>query len=380
MTIQERNEYLNEQSWFMRERQPIFDMEALKPGSVYNNYGQILQVTGISTEERKNKSMYYRDKLDYFLCTRKQKDGHLKITKVKGELVENPFSWEQKSPNMSNGYLLEMMIIYILDNHLNDNWSQYDWCNALGMITGNKKDYDLEDFEYPKEYFHTAYEAMKDGAQTRFRDIVKSLQSRGVIEKRVKIICRDHPNDEWRPFTSKEEKIYKHCLSVVFHTGEEVDMYSVKMYRNVFPKFISELRKYKEFKNLYFKFVYDLEYLYPNEHTYMREFEFYMYQKRLQQNLLKSYIKLAQLRKDDLINNYTTTYMKKVNRPTLEGLDKTEEELMDVSRDFIYKYFSKKHSRYGTHVRSVVNYIQKHGKLTPILGDGFTPHVSYETA
>lgn len=380
MTLQERNEYLNEQFWFMKERQHLFDLSNLKEGRKYSKYSDILQLVGIDKEGRKSHYAVHKANLSHFVNVKKQKDGQVKVTKARGEYVENPFSWELKSPFMSTGYMLEMMIIYILDNHINDNWSQYDWCNKLGLICGNKKDYDLSDFKYPVEYFHTAYEAIKDCAQGRFRNAIVSLQERGVIKKHVKIICRNHPKAEWRPFTPREEEIYKHCLGVVCHTNADVDIYSTHMYTNVFPKFKHEIKKYPEFQNLYFKFVYDLEYLYPQEHSYLREYEFYMYQKRIQNNLTDKYIKVAQRRKDDLINNYTVKYMNKVRKPLLDGLNMTEEELSDVSTNFIHEYYEKKHVRYKTDVRKVIIFLQKHGKISPLFGRGFRPPVMYQTA
>ena len=74
MTIQERNDYLSEQFWFMKEKQHLFDLSNLKEGHKYNKYSDILQLVGIDKEGRKSHYAVHKANLDHFICTKKHKD------------------------------------------------------------------------------------------------------------------------------------------------------------------------------------------------------------------------------------------------------------------------------------------------------------------
>lgn len=378
MTIQERNDYLNEQSWFLKERQPIFNMESLKVGSTYKNFGQILQVTGISTEERKTKSLYYRDKLDYFLCTQRQKDDLLKITKVKGELVENPFSWKQKS-FMSMGYMLEMMIIYILDNHINWYWSKDKWCEALGLLVAKRKDYDLSELQpekdYPEIFFDTAYDCMKQMAHTRLHDTLASMEKRGIIRRETTIVCGHGEHSKLRPLNQREKLAYEEILRRILHTRKKLDITKIYLYPDVYPKLQKALKEHPLFKDVYIRYSVNPVYLHPFEHSYMREFEFYMYQRRIQKILKPKVLKLTQSRKDEVIQTVANHYRFVQEFP--EGCpQEVIDELTDATTLSTVGYWKKRYSRYGTRVRKVVDFMfqrgQNYGKFrsdsTPVVG------------
>lgn len=374
MTIQERNEYLTEQSWFQQERQHLFDMSGFKKGTKYKNYGEILQMAGISKEARKNKYAYYKEKLDYFLCTQKQKDGQIKITKVKGELVENPFSWELRKPFMSTGYMLEMMIIHILDNHINENWDKNKWCEVLGLLVANRKDYDLSEFKYSPSYFEVAYDCMKQIAHTRLHDTLVNMEKRGTIKRRTRIVCRRTVDEPLREFTKRERYLYEQALRKTFNTARSIEIETAKIYPEVYPKFREILTSYPEFQGLYYRFVIEPEYLYPDEHSYLKEFDFYMYQKRLQHNLKPKVLKLAQSRKDKLINDMAMKFKFHQFLPQSTELE-INEELVHVYTLSTMDYWKKKFSRYGTDVRKVVDFLYKGGQNHWTMMAGCKPRI-----
>lgn len=376
MTIQERNDYLAEQFWFMKEKQHLFDLSNLKEGHKYNKYSDILQLVGIDKEGRKSHYAVHKANLDHFICTKKQKDGQIKITKIKGEYIENPFSWELRSPFMGINYMMEMMIIHILDNHINENWDKNKWCEVLGLIPAKKKDYDLDKFDkYPGTYFDTAYESMQNLAHGRFYNLLVSMENRGIIRQKKRIVCGSSPFEPLRDLTEKERKIYEDTLCDSLRIPKhDLDITTVRLYPEVYPKFLKALKSHKEFSKLYFKYVIEPEYLYPDEHSYLREYEFYTYQKRIQQIFKPKVLKNAQSKKEELIKNLTAYYscLKEFPEGTPQDVIDSLTSVYELSTT---EFWSKRYARYGTDVRKVVDMLFQGGKKHWIMGPSFIPQI-----
>lgn len=361
LTIKERNEYLKIQSWQQKEKQHEFDLSRITTGKRFDNKSQILRVVGFEDSDSTGNGSYAFKRLENYVSFKTMDNGQIKVTKVKGETVTNPFSWELATPIMSTRYMLELMIIYILDNHLNDNWDKHEWCRQLGLYTADKDSYDINSFKFMEEYFNEGYKCMMKIGQRRLRFAFNSLEERGVIKRKYSLMCKNkHSETEFRNLSEKELEEYSDVTQTLLRTMRKVDTNEIIFYTSVYPKFLKMASTYSHLKDLEFKLIVDAEYLYPKEHSYLTEYEFYTYQKRVQSNILPKVTTLLCNSKDDFINKCINRHWNKIESTLYES--GIQNDILSIFKDSMTDYYRKEFSTFKTTSRETIKFIFRGGQ------------------
>ena len=351
--LKDLNSKLKLLSWEEKEREIEFDISNIIPNRKFNTRKDFIQAI------RNGAALPYSERdilsqVGNYLSWKETNDLQYRITKVKGEYVPNPFSWEVGKPR-SIQYYLEMIVIYILDNHLNKDWSKYDWCYHLGLLISPDPHKDISSLGKSGEYFDPTYDVLKQVAKRKYRKIFEALEKKGVIKRKYKVYCREKGNKEWRPLQGKEKTEYKAIVKTILKEGSVDSPEKTLFYSDIYWKVVNEREKSESLKNLQFKLIIDADYLYPEEHSYMREYEYLLYKRRvLQDYTWPRTFKLACGRKQMVVDSHSENIF---NHLSSLLSDEYSPELKKHLKIGIQNYAHEYHSQYRTHVRKVLNFI-----------------------